>query len=259
MDDARIGRTIRLLRYRRGWRQRDLAAHCNVSKSAISDMERGHVSRYTLATSRRVLAALDASVELFPLWGGHGDLDRLLDRDHARLVQDWAERHRRAGWDIWPEASYSVYGERGRVDLMAFHRATRTLEVVECKTSIWDVQDTVGRLDAKVRLAPRVAAERGWRADRVVGALVVAEGSTARRRVADHAAIFASYSVRGRAATRFVNDPERGQGGGLLVFLSLSPSNTGGRMRAGRRRMRLPAQFHAPVGPAEARGPGPDV
>ncbi|MGQ0607293.1 MAG: helix-turn-helix domain-containing protein, partial [Chloroflexota bacterium] len=177
MDDQRIGRVIVTLRQRRGWRQEDLAIRSGVSQSAISDMERGRIDRYTLQTSRSVLRALDASVSLDPMWGGRGDLDRLLDADHARLMQGWADRHRRAGWEVWNEASYSIYGERGRIDQLAFHPPSAVLEVAEGKTGIWDVQDTLGRLDAKIRLAPRVAAQRGWPVTREVGARVIMDGT----------------------------------------------------------------------------------
>jgi len=228
------------LRQRRGWRQVDLARRAGVSQAAISDMERGHVDRYTLRTIRRAMQALDASVALDPMWGGRGDLDRLLDADHAQLTQRWAEMHRQAGWDVWNEASYSIYGERGRIDQLAYHRPTGILEVTEVKTGIWDVQDTLGRLDVKIRLALRVAAERGWTARRVVGALVLMEGTTVRRRVHEHEGLFARYSVRGRAAYAWIRNP-RVAAEGLLLFLSAPDTNRSGLRRAGQRRVRLPS------------------
>jgi len=234
MDDARIGRVVRGLRQRRGWRQVDLVARCGLSKSAISDLERGHVDRYTVHAVRKVFRALDGGVELYASWGGPGELDRLLDADHARLVEIWAERHLARGWLIWPEASFSIYGERGRIDLLAFHPPTGVLEVAECKTGIWDVQDTVGRLDAKIRLAPTVAAERGWRAQRVVGAFVIAEGRTARRRIEEHRRIFARYATRGAAVRAFIRDP-RAAAGGLLAFITM-PGREHAH-RAGQRRV----------------------
>jgi transcriptional regulator with XRE-family HTH domain len=239
MDDQRLGRVLLVLRQRRGWRQIDLALRARVSQSAVSDIERGHVDRYTVHVVRRILAALDASVTLDPIWGGRGDLDRLLDADHARLMQRWADLHRRSGWEVWNEASYSVYGERGRIDQLAFHPTTATLEVAECKTGIWNVQDTLGRLDAKVRLAPRVAAERGWAVVTVVPALVLMEGTTVRRRLYEHEALFACYSLRGRAAFEWVRHP-RAPTDGLLVFVSLPGTNHDGLRRAGQRRVRLP-------------------
>ncbi len=237
MDDARIGRVIRLLRQRRGWRLVELAARAGLSKSAISDIERGAVSRYTLDATRRLLAALHASAELFVNWGGSGDLDRLVDADHAALVERWADLHRRAGWEIWPEASYSVYGERGRIDLLCYHPPTGVLEVAECKTAIWNVQDTIGRLDAKVRLAPVIAQSRSWDVRRVVPALVIADGRTARRRVATFSHIFERYSTRGWAAKAFVRDPSRPVSA-LLAFQILPRSNHGHLRRAHLRRVR---------------------
>lgn len=237
MDDQRIGRVILILRQRRGWRQADLAAKSGVSQSAISEIERGRVDRYTLRALRSVLRAVDGTAVLDVTWGGRGDLDRLLDADHARLMQLWANGHRQAGWDVWNEASYSIYGERGRIDQLAFHAPTGVLEVTEAKTGIWDVQETLGRLDAKVRLAPTVAAERGWRIRRVVGALVIADGRTVRRRVTEHKVLFARYELRGRAAHAFVRDPRRAAQG-LLVFVPLPRTNHSGLRRAGQRRVR---------------------
>ena len=237
MDDARLGRTVRVLRQRRGWRQEDLGTRCALSRSAVSDIERGRADRYTIASVRRMLRAVDADADLTVRWGAPGDLDRLLDQDHALLVRTWAHIHLRHGWEVWPEASYSIYGERGRVDLLAFHPATCTLEVAEMKTGIWNVQDTLGRLDAKVRLARAIAAERGWEVRRVVGALVIAEGRTARRRIAEHAVLFSRYETRGRAARAFVRRP-RGHAGGLLAFVPLPNSNHGRLRRAGQRSVR---------------------
>lgn len=237
MDDQRIGRAILVLRQRRGWRQQDLANRAGISQSAISDMERGQIDRYTLQTARAVLRALDASVALEPMWSARGELDRLLDADHARLNREWADRHRRAGWEVWNEASYSIYGERGRIDQLAYHPPTQVLEVTEAKTGIWDVQDTLGRLDAKIRLAPRVAAEREWRIGHVVGALVVADGTTARRRVREHEVLFARYALRGHRAHAWVRNP-RQEIGGLLVFVPLPLTTHGGLRRAGQRRVR---------------------
>lgn len=254
MDDQRIGRVMRILRQRRGWRQVDLARRAGVSQEAISDMERGLIDRYTVRTIRRALRALDASVSLNPIWGGRGDLDRLLDAGHARLMQHWAEVHSRAAWEVWNEASYSIYGERGRIDQLAYHPATGILEVGECKTGIWDVQDTLGTFDVKIRLAPRVAAQRGWKVTHVVGALVLVDGTTIRRRVNDHADLFARYGLRGRAAYAWVRRPRTlADGLGLLVFASLPDTDRAGLRRAGQRRVRparLPASVDVPVPPA---------
>jgi hypothetical protein len=116
------------------------------------------------------------------------------------------------------------------------------------------MQDTLGKLDEKVRLASRVAAERGWTATKVVGALVLVDGTTVRRRVNDHADLFAPYGLRGRAAYAWVRRPRALTDGiGILVFASMPDTNRTGLRRAGQRRVRparLPASVDVPVLPA---------
>jgi hypothetical protein len=71
---------------------------------------------------------------------------------------------------VVPEVSFSIFGERGVIDVLAWHAATRTILVIELKTVIADVNELIGNVDRKRRLAPRVAAERGWDArDRLLG------------------------------------------------------------------------------------------
>lgn len=238
MDDGRIGASIRLLRYRRGWRQVDLAARSGVSQSMISDMERGHLDRYTIASVRNVLRALDARAELDVVWRSRGELDRLIDAEHATIGEIWAGWHLQAGWEVWPEASFSVFGERGRIDLLCYHPPSGVLEMVEIKTGIWNVNETLGVMDVKARLAPRVAAERGWQVKRVVRSLVVLDGRTQRRRIDQFAAQFRPLTVRSAAARSFVRDPQSVEGSGLLAFVSLPDTKHGRLSVAGRRRIR---------------------
>jgi transcriptional regulator with XRE-family HTH domain len=90
VDDAKIGRSLRVLRRRRGWRQVDLASKADISQGCVSLIERGHVSSLSIKTVRAVFAAVDAGFEGHVAWRG-GDLDRVLDEDHARLVSSLAE------------------------------------------------------------------------------------------------------------------------------------------------------------------------
>lgn len=184
------------------------------------------------------MGALGATAGLEVMWGGRGEVDRLLDGDHARLMRAWAMCQQEAGWEVWTEASYSIYGERGRVDQLAYHPLTGCVSVTEGKTGIWDVQELLGRLDTKVRLAPRIAAQRGWRVERVVGVLVIADGRTARRRVAEYGELFAGYEVRGAAVRAWLRAPQR-PATGLLAFISLPRSTQDGLRRAGQRRVRV--------------------
>lgn len=241
MDDARIGRIVVVLRQRRGWRQTDLATRAGISESAVSRIEHGQVDRYTVATVRRVFKALDAAASLDVRWHGRGDLDRLLDADHASVVEAWTERHARAGWETWNEASFNIYGERGRIDLLAFHPPTGFLEVAECKTGLWDNQETLGVLDMKVRLAPKVAAQRGWTVSAVVPALIFLDGRTVRRRLTEHKTLFARYDTRGKSAHAWVRRPSAGASG-LLAFVPLPNLNETGPRRAGQQRFRARRQ-----------------
>jgi hypothetical protein len=62
-------------------------------------------------------------------------------------------------------------------------------------------------LDRKVRNAPFVARERGWQPRAVVPVLIVLEGTTARRRIAEHPALFARFALRGRAGASWLRHP----------------------------------------------------
>jgi transcriptional regulator with XRE-family HTH domain len=238
VDDARIGRAIRVLRHRRGWRQRDLSDRSGVSQNVISQLELGQASRHRVETIRDVLSEFGAGLEIGVRWGGRGDLPDLLDADHAWLQQHWVALLRAAGWETWPEASFSHYGERGIIDVLGFHPRTRTLNVSEIKTGIWDVGDVLGRLDVKSRNAIWVARQRSWQPLHVIPSLVLLDGRTARRRVADHEALFAPFDLRGRVATGWLKRPDRAASG-LLAFIRM-PTTASGRLRqAGRQRVRL--------------------
>src|SRR5580765_2408298 len=117
MDDVRVGRILRALRRRRGWTQKELGRSANVSQQAISLIERGHGGRLSGETLRRVFAALDARWEPTVSWRG-GDLDRLIDAEHARLVGEIARRLESAGWEVAVEVTYSEFGERGSIDVL---------------------------------------------------------------------------------------------------------------------------------------------
>lgn len=207
VDAVRIGRVVRALRQRRRWRQVDLARRAGVSQSLIARVERGGAGRLTLATLERILTALGARLNVRVDWNGEA-ADRLLDAEHAQLVEAVVEILRRDGWEPVPEVTFAVYGERGSIDVLAWHAATRTLLVVEVKSVVPDVQATVAIFDRKERLAGRVARARGWEPLNIATVLVVAEGSTNRRRIATHGATFASRVPHGtRAVRRFISDP----------------------------------------------------
>lgn len=142
----------------------------------------------------------------------------LSDARHAALQNECAAQLRRDGWLVATEASFNHYGDRGRIDVLAFHPTLRFLLVIEIKSRIQDVQDTLGRLDVKKRVAPTLARDRGWHAGTIVPALIVREDRTSRRRVAEHAALFAAFGMRSRAARAWLRHPQLPAPEGILVF-----------------------------------------
>ena len=218
MDDIRFGMTLRAGRIRRDWSQREVARRAGVSDAIVSRVERGHVDGIAIGTIRRIATVLDIRVDLAPR-SRAADMDRLVAGRHAALAEAvirWLLGL--GGWVVRPEVSFSRYGERGVIDLLAWHPGRRALLVIELKTAIIDVGELVGTLDRKVRNAWELARSMGWEPMTVSSLLIVAEGATNRRRVATHAATFeAAYPSRVVAIRRWLRDPVA-RLDGLLFF-----------------------------------------
>jgi hypothetical protein len=155
-----------------------------------------------------------------------------MDAGHAALGETVIRRLRSVGgWELAPEVSFSVFGERGSIDILAWHARTRTLLVIELKTAIVDLQDALSTLDRKRRLASGIARERGWRPGAVAVWLAVVDTRTNRRHVAAHDALLLSaLPVRGREVDRWLRDPA-----GPVAALSFLPD---GRQVSDRQRRR---------------------
>jgi transcriptional regulator with XRE-family HTH domain len=220
MDDFRVAARIRALRQRLGLRQQDLADRAGLTQDDVSRIERGRFGPMAVDKIRRVAAALEADLSIVLRWRG-GDLDRLTDEGHAALVGRIAGVLRTDGWDVRIEVSYSVYGERGSIDVLGWYGATRLLLVVEVKTELVSVEETLRKHDAKVRLAARIAREQlGWEARGTARLLVLPSLSTARRRVDRQAAVMdISYPLRGAELRRWLSAPMDVRAG--LLFIDL--------------------------------------
>jgi transcriptional regulator with XRE-family HTH domain len=227
------------VRIKRGWRQCDLARAAGVSASTVSRIERGHVDHLSLDVVRRVAAALDIRVELQARWRS-GDLDRLLNAGHSRLHEEVARMFRRdlPDWIFEPEVSFAIYGERGVIDILAWHPVRQAVLVIELKTDVVDVNELVGGVDRKRRLAWQVARDRGWKPDTVSVWVIVAAGRTNRARIAAHGAMLrAAYPIDGRSVGRWLREPV-----GTVAALSMWQDMPGRATRAGLapvRRVRL--------------------
>ena len=209
MDDQRFGTVVRAVRQRRRWRQGDLATKAHVSQSTISRLERGHIGSLSLDTVRRIAATLDVRADIVARWRA-GDLDRLLNARHSALHEVVAVSFASRGtaWILAPEVSFSIYGERGVIDLLAWHGERRALLVIELKTDIADVNELLGTFDRKVRLAAQVAGGRGWDPVTVSGWVIVAPGRTNRERIAAHGAMLRSvFPTDGRGMRGWLRAP----------------------------------------------------
>ena len=220
MDDIRTGARFRALRQRLGWRQQDLAERAGWSQDVISRIERGHLGSMQLDTIRGVAAELEAQLAVQLRWRG-GDLDRLMDEGHAKLAGRMIEILHARSWDVRAEVSYSIYGERGSIDLPAWRPDARALLVVEVKTALVSAEETLRKHDEKVRLAARIAMEQfGWQPTTTGRLLVLPDVSTARRRMDRLASVMrAAYAMRGAAARDWLATP-RGTFGGA-IFISI--------------------------------------
>ena len=212
VDPIRLGRGIRALRQRRGWRQEDVARAARVSRSAVARVEQGRGDRVPHASLATIAGALGARLVVRLDWNGEA-LDRLIDARHASLTEVVVRLLSALGWLCATEVTFSVYGERGSIDILAFHPATGVLLVIEIKSAIPELGNTLIPLDRKVRLAPGIAADRGWKVTAVGRLLVVSDGASTRRRLAEHRAVFdQQFPVRGWDVRRWLADPSPIQG-----------------------------------------------
>lgn len=226
MDDLQLGVRLRAARIRKGLRQADLAARCGVSDGTVSRLERGQAGAMALGQIRRVAAALEVRIEMTARARG-GDLERLVNARHAALTEAVLVGLAKApGWTARPEVSFAIYGERGVVDVLAWHAASRSVLVIEVKTAIVDVGEMLGTLDRKRRLAPAIGRSLGWSPETVSTWLVVGDGMTNRRQIAAHrATLAASLPADGRQLRAWLATP-RGEIRGLSLVSDRRPAST---------------------------------
>jgi len=208
MNDQRVGALARAVRHRLGWTQAELGRRAGVSQELVSVFERGHLDEMTVRSARLVAARLDIHLPFDARWRG-GDGLRLLDQEHAALVNAVVRRLARAGWEIAVEYSFNHYGERGVADAVGWHAATGSLVIVEAKSRLVDTQDTLAALDRKRRVLPGlVSRDRGWHARNLGVVLAMAELTVNRRVLARHSATFAAaLPHRTVRAKRWIRGP----------------------------------------------------
>ena len=172
----------------------------------------------TIGALDRIASALGGSLFIDVRYrGGLGD--RLLDGAHAALVDRAVGILRRADWLIELEFGFNLFGDRGSVDILAWHATTRTLLIVEVKSRFTDLQAMLLSLARKLRVVPDLARrDLGW--DPLsVARIVVAFGTTENRSIlSKHAAIFdAALPERSLAIRRWLQAPNGPIAGVWLV------------------------------------------
>jgi transcriptional regulator with XRE-family HTH domain len=239
VDDRRLGLVVRALRRKRGWRQTDLANAADVSDSVVGRAEAGHFDTLSLQIIRRLLAALDARLDLNARWRG-GELDRLVDSRHAAIVTAASTELVDRQWLALQEVTYAIYRESGSIDLLGLRPAEAVALVTEIKSEVTSWEETQRRLDEKVRLLPKIVFERvGWR-PRVVGKVLILDDTmTNRRRVASlGAAVQQAYPARTVDVRRWIREPVGPMAG--IWFLSIPTPQGLSDVRGGSHRVRVP-------------------
>lgn len=210
----------------------------------VARIERGRLLDVSLRSLIAVCDALDIRLDIAAWWRG-GDLDRMLNVKHAALAESAAAfLLEQPGWELRAEVSFNIDGERGVVDVVAWHAATRTILLIELKTDIVDVGELIGTFDRKRRLAGRIAASLGWRAEHAACALIVREGRTNQRRVAQHSrTLRSSLPDDGRRFRAWLKGPA-----GRMAALAFLPDHHPAALRQGSANVRRVRVRKAPAG-----------
>lgn len=201
------------MRTRRRMSQARVADAAGISRSLVSRLEAGNLDSTSLGLIRRVAGVLGVSVTLDPRWRG-AELAQLLDHRHAGMVRRVVERLTALGWECLPEHTFSEWGERGAIDIFAWHPRGRAVLCVEVKTRLVDLQNLLSVADRKRRLAPVLARKIGWDPVAVCSVLVLPEENWARNAVERHLPVIgAKFSARTLAVRCWLTSPDGDLGG----------------------------------------------
>jgi len=194
------------MREHSGLSQAEVAAAADVSQASVSRAERGAVASLRLQVIDRIVVALGGSVSVEMRSPG-GIAARLVDHVHAALVEHVVAMLR--DWEVVLEFTFNHYGERGSVDILAWHGATRTLLIIEVKSTLTDLQALLAAMGRKLRILPdTVRRERNW--DPLhVGRVIVVAGSTANRGIVEaHRSSFdVTFPARSNQIRRWLREP----------------------------------------------------
>lgn len=208
-EDERLARSSRLLRQQAGLRQSDLAT----SRYAAQEIDAGRSGLLRLDLVRSHFAGLGAKAQ-FSIWWNGAALDRLLDEDHAGVVETTSRILPAYGSQVKTEYSFSDYGERGSIDIFAGRDDVQAVFVGEAKSEWGSLEETLRRQDVKVRLAPKLArAAFGWTPKFIASVLIFPDDRSSRRVADRYGATLSAYSARAREIRAWLRQPVGGIGG----------------------------------------------
>lgn len=173
-----------------------------------TEIESGRGGEIPLDRIRRVFEAAGARARLTAWWHGAA-ADRLLDERHAALVERVLTVLARRRWETAVEVTFSEFGERGSIDILGTHVASRSVAVCEIKSTLGSLEETNRVLDVKVRLAAKLIVARfGWRPLAVSRLLIVPDDMTIRRTIERHRLTMARvYPERSRGVRAWLRNP----------------------------------------------------
>jgi transcriptional regulator with XRE-family HTH domain len=230
MSDVRLGSVFRAVRRRFGWRQRDVAERAGVHQQTVSLIERGRLELVGIRRLRRVAKELEIDVDFVPRWRG-ASVDRLVDAVHSVIVDAVVVRLRARGFEVLVEWSFNHFGERGAIDVVGWRAETRTLVIVEIKSTIATMHTTLSSLDRYVRIASKLLPrERGWQPAQIGRILALPETTTSRDALRRNQAILgAVLPARTREITAWLRSPSTSIAG--VWLLRVEKSTAGCRIR----------------------------
>ncbi len=254
MNPIRLGSAFRAIRLELHLRQSDVARRAGVSQGVVSGIECGRMRGMTLETLDTIAQAIGADFDPQLRWRGP-TLPRLLDRRHAALQTLMADRLRAASWVVLIEESFNYFGDRGSVDLLAWHNTSRALLIAEIKTELVDLQETIRALDVKSRVVPSTVSEkRDWRPASVAVVLVLPGTTMNRSAVKRHQGMMdAALPARTCQVKRWLAEPR----GHLreIAFVRYTPAMRTAGVAGPVRRVSAPRRTGQSGSPRSNQGP----
>ena len=156
-----FARSCRLTRLNLDITQRDLAEAVGLSRGHIAKIEAGRANP-TVDQIDRIGRALGMRLDLVATPPTFLSERRTHDLVHARCSGHLGRRLIGDGWLIAREVEVVEDGIHGWVDLLAFDPDTHTLLIIEIKTRLDDLGAIERQIGWYERLAPAIAAGRGW-------------------------------------------------------------------------------------------------